>query len=154
LILLAARRIVRVMTTALDDSDLEPAIDGCADTSDAAAVDGRKWSKADRRALVDLASQPGMSVSEVAREFGILPTRLHSWRRAVAGGALGEAAQGPPVFAQVELLEPVIQHCAPDCAPAPMAGRISVDFPSGVQLRIDGSVDRAMLEVVLAELGR
>lgn len=116
---------------------------------------GYRWSPAERRALADLSRQPGGSVSEVAQTFGISRETLYDWRRRYAAVEPSPVVGTPAVFARVEVCElaPAGELMA-DCSPAEGVGRIVVDFPSGVRVRLDGVVDPMTLEVVLAELGR
>lgn len=44
----------------------------------------RIWTNADKARLVEEASQPGKTVSGVARKAGIAPSQLFSWRRVIA----------------------------------------------------------------------
>ena len=48
----------------------------------------RRWSAAEKRAMVQEAEQPGMSISAVARKYGIHPNQLFRWRRLSEEGAL------------------------------------------------------------------
>lgn len=48
----------------------------------------RRWSPEEKRALVEEAEQPGMSISAIAREYGIHPNQLFKWRRLMYAGAL------------------------------------------------------------------
>jgi transposase len=48
----------------------------------------RRWSAEEKRALVEEAEQPGMSISAVARKYGIHPNQLFKWRRLLQSGAL------------------------------------------------------------------
>jgi transposase len=50
----------------------------------------RRWSAAEKIRLVEEASQPGMSVSFVARRAGIAPSQLFAWKRRMTEG--GQAA--------------------------------------------------------------
>ncbi len=50
----------------------------------------RRWTTAEKVRLVEEASQPGMSVSFVARRAGIAPSQLFAWNRRMAEG--GQAA--------------------------------------------------------------
>jgi transposase len=50
----------------------------------------RRWTAAEKVRLVEEASQPGMSVSFVARRAGIAPSQLFAWKRRMAEG--GQAA--------------------------------------------------------------
>lgn len=48
----------------------------------------RRWTPGEKRALVEEAEQPGMSISAVARKYDIHPNQLFSWRRLMRQGAL------------------------------------------------------------------
>ncbi|RWX63418.1 IS66 family insertion sequence hypothetical protein [Mesorhizobium sp. M4B.F.Ca.ET.089.01.1.1] len=112
----------------------------------------RLWSCAEKRALVDLASAAGSSVTEVAQAFGVAPSQLYAWRKQMAGGE-PDADQAMATFARIEVNDlPEVERAVADC-PDP-AGRIIVAFPSGARLRIDGPVDPTALRIVLAELSR
>jgi transposase-like protein len=114
-----------------------------------------QWSDAEKRALVELTNEPGSTVTGVAREFGLSRTMLYGWRHQAAAGGFGAEVSARPVFARVEVREPVSDHrSVMGSISGAEAGQIVVDFPGGARVWIDGIVDPAMLEVVLAELGR
>jgi transposase len=48
----------------------------------------RRWSPEEKRALIEEAGQPGMSISAVARKYGIHPNQLFHWRKLMYAGAL------------------------------------------------------------------
>ena len=48
----------------------------------------RRWSAEDKRAIVEEAELPGMSISYVARKYDINPSLLFRWRRLMRQGAL------------------------------------------------------------------
>ena len=48
----------------------------------------RRRSPEEKRAIVQQTYQPGMSVSIIARKYGILPNQLFYWRRCMENGAL------------------------------------------------------------------
>jgi transposase len=48
----------------------------------------RRRSPEEKRAIVQETYQPGMSVSIIARKYGILPSQLFYWRRLMENGAL------------------------------------------------------------------
>lgn len=48
----------------------------------------RRWSAAEKMRLVEQTFAPGMTVSLVARQNGIAPNQLFTWRRLAAQGAL------------------------------------------------------------------
>ncbi|WP_244748498.1 IS66-like element accessory protein TnpA [Mesorhizobium sp. 131-3-5] len=130
---------------------------GAAAAEDGAAMPGRArqrrlWSCAEKRALVDLASAAGSSVTEVAQAFGVAPSQLYTWRKQMAGGEL-DTDQAMATFARIDVSDlPEVERPVADC-PDP-AGRIVVAFPNGARLRIDGTVDPTALRIVLAELTR
>jgi transposase len=137
--------------------DLVAELSGIAPAEDRAAMPGRArqrrlWSCAEKRALVDLASAAGSSVTEVAQAFGVAPSQLYAWRKQMAGGEL-DVDQAVATFARIEVNDlSEVERAVSDC-PAP-AGRIVVVFPNGARLRIDGTVDPTALGIVLAELTR
>jgi transposase len=110
----------------------------------------RAWSIEEKRAMVELAMEPEASVPEIAGTFGVAPASLYSWRKQMIDGGLDET-DSSPVFARVVVDEAEVPP-APDPVAAP--GRITIAFPSGAHMRIEGAVDSAALAVVLAELGR
>lgn len=48
----------------------------------------RRWSPAEKRAMVQETYEPGMTVSSVARRHGVGPSQLFFWRRRMEEGAL------------------------------------------------------------------
>ena len=48
----------------------------------------RRWTAAEKHAIVMETSQPNMSVSLVARKYGITPSRLYYWRKCSQEGAI------------------------------------------------------------------
>ena len=57
----------------------------------------RRWSAAQKQALVRRTYEPGMSVSLVARQHGIAPNQVFTWRRLYAEGALSAVGAGEEV---------------------------------------------------------
>jgi transposase len=51
----------------------------------------RRWSAAEKVAMVAETHEPGMTVSLVARRHGVAPNQLFTWRRLAAQGALTAA---------------------------------------------------------------
>ncbi|RWD51027.1 MAG: IS66 family insertion sequence hypothetical protein [Mesorhizobium sp.] len=145
------------MTLEHAEGDVVAEISGAAASEDGATMPGRArqrrlWSCAEKRALVDLASAAGSSVTEVAQAFGVAPSQLYAWRKQMAGGEL-DVDQAMATFARIEVNDlPEVERPVADC-PDP-AGRIVVAFPNGARLRIDGTVDPTALRIVLAELSR
>ena len=72
----------------------------------------RKWSDAEKRAIVAEAARPGANISAVARRHGIKPNLLFRWRRLTRKAELSSAA---PAFLPVTLALP--PACSEPVAP-------------------------------------
>ncbi|HBH86232.1 MAG TPA: hypothetical protein DDY17_01340 [Syntrophaceae bacterium] len=48
----------------------------------------RRWSAAEKKAMVQEAEQQGLSISAAARKFGIHPNQIFRWRKLAQEGAL------------------------------------------------------------------
>ena len=99
----------------------------------------RRWSAAEKERLVAASLAPGASVSALAREAGIHPGQLYSWRRQLrARRGIG--------FAAVRI--------AAELAPADLAGcgAIEIEFASGARMRITGAVAPATATAAVAAL--
>jgi transposase-like protein len=72
---------------------------GCAEPIVPPAREGhrRKFSEADKRRIVEQAVQPGASLSEVARHYGIAARVLFRWKQ--------ELMQVAPLFVAVEIAD-------------------------------------------------
>ena len=57
----------------------------------------RRWSAEEKARIVQETYAPGMSVSLVARQHGIGPNQVFSWRRLYAEGALSAVGAGEEV---------------------------------------------------------
>lgn len=123
----------------------------------------RRWSEAEKQAVVAEAERPGVNISAVARRHGIKPSLLFRWRR------LARDAQDQPsaVFIPVTLALPAAETPAQDIAaeaetapvppPAaasetPDAHRIEITLGNGRVVRVGAGVDvdslRRILDVV------
>lgn len=49
-------------------------------------VQRRRWTLAEKLRLVEESSQPGMSISYVARKHGVAPSLLYRWRKLMSEG--------------------------------------------------------------------
>jgi transposase len=65
----------------------------------------RHWTGKEKKRIVEEAEQPGMSVSFVARKYGIHPNQLFSWRKLVHEGAFTAVRAGEEVVPLSELKE-------------------------------------------------
>ena len=95
-------------------------------------------------------------IADVARRHGIGTGLLYTWRREMLATAV---AGFVPVQVASELEGPSPEDArwaamrrAPVPRMKPQAGRIEVEFPNGVRVRVNGDVDEAALRGVLAAL--
>jgi transposase len=63
----------------------------------------RRWTPEEKRAIVEEAEQPGMSISAVARKYDINPNQLFNWRRLMRQGALEAIKRGEEVVSVSEV---------------------------------------------------
>ena len=57
----------------------------------------RRWSPAEKVAIVQETYEPGVTVSLVARRHGLSPAQLFAWRRLASQGALAATGADEPV---------------------------------------------------------
>ena len=57
----------------------------------------RRWTAAEKVRMVEETFAPGMTVSLVARRYGVAPNQLFTWPRLVAQGSLTAAGSGEAV---------------------------------------------------------
>ena len=57
----------------------------------------RRWTASEKVRMVEETLAPGMTVSLVARQHGVAPNQLFTWRRLVAQGGLTAACSGEEV---------------------------------------------------------
>jgi transposase len=63
----------------------------------------RRWSVAEKLEMVEESELPGMSVSYVARKYGISPSMLFTWRRLAREGKLSAIRAGEEVVPASEV---------------------------------------------------
>ena len=103
-----------------------------------------------KRALVEMAMQPGVSVARLAREHGVNANQVFSWRKLYEAGQLvgGATAQ------RNELLSVVVTapEQAPAAEPTP-TGIITLEI-GRMRLRIEGQANAGTLAQVLERVLR
>ena len=120
----------------------------------------RRWTAAEKAAMVAESLQPGVNVSDLARLHGINRGLLQAWRRA----ALRGASAGGEAFVPVRIQEKsTLSAGLPDdgraasvttgLAAAPAVGTIEIER-GGLRIRFSGLVDAGALGMVLAHVGR
>lgn len=92
----------------------------------------RFWSDEFKATAVEQACQPGVNMSAVARQIGILPSQLYRWRRELLG------SDEPGLAAAVDP-----QSVAPDPDPV-----VEIDI-DGIVVRVGRHVEEAHLQRVI-----
>ena len=63
----------------------------------------RRWMPEEKRLMVEEAESPGMSVSAVARKYGMHPNQLFRWRKLLYEGGLCAVKAGESVVPSAEV---------------------------------------------------
>jgi transposase len=108
----------------------------------------RKHSIVEKRRIVEATLVAGASVARVAREHEVNANQVFGWRRLYQRGLLG--GNVPSVaLVPVKITENAAAPAPPDPAVvATPTGSIQLRLPKG-QLRVDGTVDAALLRVLV-----
>jgi transposase len=114
----------------------------------------RKWTPAEKAALLAEIEAEGGRVSVVARRHGISDSLLYNWRSAAA-----MRVAGPVEFVPLGIIGPPPGDPTPPTASDPPpasrghqdepSGRIEIDLPSGARIRVDAQVNERALRRVL-----
>jgi transposase len=117
----------------------------------------RKYSVAEKRAMVEQTQVRGASVPEVAQRHGVNANLLSVWRRLYRRGLLTSGVRtGATTLLPVEVSTPTMlpteRAVAPKAAKADRALSVEIDFAGGQRLRIHGAVDRPLLRELIAAL--
>ena len=120
----------------------------------------RRYSLAEKRAIVEETHGRGASVPEVAQRHGINANLVFGWRRLYQQGLLNaEAAAVSAPLLPVKIASPTVVAGSGTRAKAPprrrrkeREGTIEIEFAGDVRLVIRGSVDRVTLDRVIAVL--
>lgn len=97
----------------------------------------RRWSERERRELLAVHAECGLSLGAFAREAGVPLSTLARWRRASGVASRGAA----PRFVPVEIAD----------VPAPARGAIDA-FAGGVTVRVPADADDALLARIVRAL--
>ena len=100
----------------------------------------RRFRLEEKQAILKAAAEPGATVSEVSRQYGVGRSLIHNWRRQEAVAVLGATVRFTPVAIASERR-------------APSSGAIEIEL-EGVRVRVDATVDEEALKRVSRALGR
>jgi transposase len=121
----------------------------------------RRWSAAEKAALVAESLQPGVNVTGLARRCGVNRGLLQTWRRA----AMREATDGGEVFVPLRVEGSSMPtdtgtaastsglDITASSAPGTEAGTLEIES-GGLRVRFSGPVDAGALRLILMHLGR
>jgi transposase len=109
----------------------------------------RKYTIAEKRAMVEETKRRGASVADVAQRRGVNANLLFGWRRLYQQGVLVEdAPSGKANLLPVKVSTPTLMPSkraktatANTPVKEPSSGSIEIDFAGGVRLRVRGRVD-------------
>ena len=119
----------------------------------------RRYDAAFKRAIVEQTLVPGASVARIAREHDINANQLFKWRRMflLAESAASRPADSAPPAISLLPVTVVAEEPASVASPSPVApsevGAIEITLAGGT-VRIQGTVDKTMLQIVLSSLRR
>jgi transposase len=121
----------------------------------------RRWSEAEKQAVVAEAERPGVNISAVARRHGIKPSLLFRWRRLARDG---DDRRSTPAFIPVTLAlpapeVPTLEAAAkvdasptsspPAASPEPDTERIEIALGNGRVVRVGAGIDVDSLRRIL-----
>lgn len=121
----------------------------------------RKWSPAEKSALLDEVESEGGKVAVVARRHGISESLLYNWRSAWKAAACAVSASEPVDFVPLGvvgeangdrrslLAPPKPERSQPPRAGEAGAGMIEIALPNGFRICVDGLVNEKALSRVL-----
>jgi transposase len=128
----------------------------------------RRFSVAQKLAVLTEALEPGANMSDVARRHGLLPAQVYKWRRLAELGVIGiTGASELPAFVAVDIAQeaaslPMVAArgtSPPEVEPQRRsrrwtAGLIEIELEGGRRVCVDRDVDAAALKRVLDALER
>lgn len=115
----------------------------------------RKYTIAEKRAMVEETQLRGASVPEVAQRHGVNANLLSVWRRLYRQGTLVETPSSPaallPVTVDTPTVLPTQRTAATQCVEAAARLHVEVEFASGQRLHLR-EVDRQILKELIDAL--
>ena len=108
----------------------------------------RKWSAAEKAALLAEVDAEGGRVTLVARRHRISESLLYNWRSARKAAVAAANGIEPPEFLQLGVVGRPSDD-PPAVSGLSAAGMIEVDLPNGIRFRVDAAVNEKALGRVL-----
>ena len=109
----------------------------------------RRWSEDEKLRIVAASLSGPRLVSATARQYGISPSLLYTWRRAFRAERIDAAEGSAPGFVPAM----IIPGTRPGAGASP-TGRMEIVVAKGRRIIVDAGVDAAALARVVAVLDR
>ena len=110
----------------------------------------RRRTRAEKEAIVAELSAPGATVSAVARKHNVAASLLFRWRREFGGKQAKAASRGRRRFVPLMLAAPHTADGVKSALPTgTLSGLIEIDLSHGRRIRVDSSIDVAVLRRVI-----
>jgi transposase len=103
--------------------------------------------------VVEETLEAGASVARVALKHGVNANQVFQWRRLYRDGKLGVPPEGAMKLLPVSVAEEEeVPKPEPTEVTSSRLGAIHIEFPGEVRISLEGSVDPAVVRVVLMSL--
>jgi transposase len=113
----------------------------------------RRWSRDEKLRIVAESARPGRTASQVARDHGIAPGQLFTWRRQLLSEALAGGVDGDG-FVPVAIANEAAGAAWAAAAPGGVGdGAIEIRLPNGIVIVVRNVVEVEPLRRVLSALG-
>lgn len=112
----------------------------------------KRRSAAEKRLIVEQASEPGASVARVARAHGLNANVVFNWRRLYREGKFtAESAQAMKLL-PLSIAEHEVVEREPEEVIDPSYGSIHIELSGEVRISVEGNADPAAIRAVLESL--
>lgn len=112
----------------------------------------RRRSAQERLQIVEESYVHGMSVARIACKYGINANQVFQWRRLQQDGLLVPALENSVKLLPVSVIEEREPAKTEALAAPASVGRIHIELPGRVSIRLEGDVDAATVRLVLKSL--
>ena len=110
----------------------------------------RRWSRDEKLRIVAESAQPGRTASQIARDHGMAPSQLFTWRRELLAEAIARGGAGDGFVPVAIGSEPA---AAASFGSADAGWRaIEIRLPNGIVIGVSNAVEVEALRRVLAAL--